>query len=114
MSQLTWLLIENVLLPAAFAAMGGWMNVLFSIPILGPWLKGKIVGLIKGFYDKGVISLKVSILDGLDEKAKKGYEPMIELLREAQNKEFLSEEEELEYEKHLKEMVQNHPGVVNG
>lgn len=115
LSQITWTLLEKVLLPAAFLAVGGGaLSFVFSIPLIGPWLRDKIISTFKLLYDWGVIELKVAALDRLDAKAKEGYEPMIEMLREAQTREFLDEEEEAEFEKRLKEMVRNHPSVVNG
>lgn len=117
MSDLAWLLFERVLFPWALGAVStafAPFAFILGIPIIGPWLRDKILEIFKKLFDKGVISVKWEILDGLEERAKKNYEPMIALLREAQTKEFLSEEEELEYEKHLKNSVRNWPGVVNG
>lgn len=117
LSELVWTLFSNVVFPwalgvvsAAFAPFGFVM----ALPIIGPYLRSKFLAVLKKLYDKGVITLKWELLDSLDEKAKKGYEPMIAMLKEAQTREFLSEEEEQEYEKRLKDMVRNHPGVVNG
>lgn len=117
MSQLTWLLFSNVLLPWALSAVGAAFPpfaFILNIPIFGSWLRGKIEAVCKKLFDAGVVTVKTEILDKLEADAKRGYEPMIELLREAQNKEFLSEEEELEYEERLKDSVRNHPSVVNG
>lgn len=117
MSQLLWLLISKVLLPAELTALGAAFppfGFLINLPILGPYLRGKIEELLKTLFDKGVVTVKWKVIDKLAEEAKKGYEPMIAMLREAQGKEFLSEEEEREYEKHLLESVRNHAGIVHG
>lgn len=117
MSELGWLLFERVLFPAAISSLiaaAPFFGILLDAPILGAYLKSKILSLIKGFYDAGVVTIKVEMLDKLAEDAKRGYEPMIQMLREAQTKEFLSEEEELEYEKRLKDAVRSHPSVVRG
>ena len=117
MSQLIWLLLSKVMLPAGLAELGALFPpfaFLLGIPIIGPYIRGKIEDLIKSLFDKGVFNIKAEMLDHYSAEAKKGYEPMIEMLREAQNKEFLSEEEEQAYEEALKKSVQNHPSVVHG
>lgn len=117
MSDLIWTLFSNVLFPwalgavsAAFAPFG----FIMGLPLIGPYLRSKMLAVLKKLFDKGVITVKWEIFDKIDAKAKAGYEPMIAMLKEAQNKEFLSEEEEAEYEKRLKDMVRNHTGVVHG
>lgn len=117
MSDLLWTLFANVLFPLALGAVSSTFppfGFIMGIPILGPYLRSKMLDVLKKLFDNGVITVKWEFLDGLDAKAKEGYEPMIAMLKEAQNKEFLSEEEELEYEKRLKDMVRNYPGLVHG
>ena len=117
MSELAWFLFENVAFPFALGAVASAFApfaFVLGIPVLGPWLRGKILAVLKKLFDMGVITVKWEVLDKLDAKAKAGYEPWIAKLKEAQTKEFMSEEEELEYERALKEMVRNHSGVVHG
>lgn len=116
LSQLTWLLFANVLLPSAL----GWAAAAFppfafilGLPVVGPYIKDKIEAVCKKLFDQGVITVKWEVLDAVADHAKKGYEPQIALLKEAQTREFLSEEEEQEYEKRLKDGISNHPGIVH-
>lgn len=117
MSELSWLLFERVLFPWALGAVASAFapfGFIMGLPIIGPYLRGKILAVLKKLFDRGVISVKWEILDALEESAKKNYQPMITMLKEAQTREFLSEEEELEYEKRLKDAVRNHPDIVHG
>ena len=117
MSELAWLLFEKVAFPWALGAVSAAFApfaFILGLPVIGPYLRGKLLAVLRKLFDAGVVTVKWEWLDSLDAKAKAGYEPWIAKLREAQTKEFLSEEEELEYEKALKEMVKNHPSVVNG
>lgn len=117
MSELAWLLFENVLFPWALGAVSAAFApfaFILGIPVFGPWLRGKILAVLRKLFDHGVLAVKWEVLDRLSEDAKRGYQPWIDKLKEAQTKEFLSEEEELEYEKRLKDAVRNHPSVVNG
>lgn len=122
MAELIYTLFMNVLLPSVVSrvaavvpffgtvtAVVGWFT---GIPVIGPWLLSVAENFVRELIKEGVINIKWEVLDKLSSSAKRGYEPMIAMLREAQTREFLSEEEEAEYERRLKEVVRNRPGVV--
>lgn len=103
--------ILNVVLKGVLTSVfGGVMR----IPILGDfieWVANRVMGTL---IDKGIIEFKEVMIDYLSDKAKKEYAPMISMLREAQNRDSMTEEELADYEKRLQNIVKNRPGLVNG
>ena len=108
-SQALKTLFLEALLPEI---LKGIFGSLLGIPFVGSfitWVADKVVAKL---LEKGIIVLKVEIIDQLSNEAKVKYAPMITLLREWQAQNELTEEQEAEYEKRLKEAVRNRPGVV--
>jgi hypothetical protein len=105
--------ILPALLTAATAAFPP-LGIALSIPIIGPGIRKLIDWVFDYLLDKGIIELKVGLIDQLSESAKRHYEPEITMLREAQSRPSLTPEEEAEYAKRLQELVKNRPGIVNG
>jgi hypothetical protein len=108
-SQAIKTLFMEALLPEI---LKGIFGSLLGVPFLGnfiTWISEKVV--LK-LLEKGIIVLKVEIIDQLSNEAKVKYAPMITVLRESQTQDELTPEQEAEYERRLKEVVRNRPGVV--
>lgn len=89
------------------------VGIVLKIPLLGDGIRKVIDWGVGWLIDKGVIEVKVTLIDVLSESAKKHYAPEIAMLREAQSRPALTPEEEKEYAKRLQDLVKNRPGVVN-
>ncbi len=103
--------ILNVVLKGVLiSTFGGVMR----IPLVGnfiEWIADRLVGKL---IDSGIVEFKEVMIDYLSDKAKKEYEPMIQVLRDAQYRDSMTPEEEAEYEKRLQNVVKNRPSIVNG
>lgn len=110
-------LLDRVALPAAFTAAGAAFTpfgFLLGLPFIGDWIRAGIQKIFDDLLDKGIIEVKVEILDNLNEKAEVEYAPQITILREAQANPELTPEQEKEYAEKLDELIRHRPGVVNG
>lgn len=85
-----------------------------GVPVVGSIINWVARKLVSGLLDKGIIEFKDVMLDYLGAKAREAYAPQIAILREAQNRDSMTEEEEREFEKRLQEVVKHRPGIVRG
>ena len=110
-------LLDNAAIPAALTAAGiavPFFGILLRIPLVGGWIKQGIQYILDDLFDKGVIEVKINILDNLDAKARAEYAPQITILREAQAQPELTPEQEKEYNEKLNKLIGHRPDVVNG
>ena len=110
-------LLDKAAIPAALSAAGlavPIFGILLSIPIIGPAIRAGIQKLLDDLFDKGVIDIKIDLLDHLSEKAKEEYAPQIAVLREAQAQPELTPEQEKEYAEKLDKLIGHRPDIVNG
>lgn len=110
-------LLDNAVLPVALAAAGTAVplfGILLRIPILGSIIKQGIQKLLDDLYDKGVIGVKIELLDHASVKANAEYAPQVAIIREAQSQDELTPEQEAEYAKKLDKLIGHRPGIVNG
>lgn len=110
-------LLDKAVLPAAFVAAGTAIPVfgfLMSIPIIGPAIRAGIQHILDDLYDKGMIAVKINLLDHLDAKAKAEYAPEIKILQDAQAQDSLTPEQEKEYNEKLNNLLRSRPGIVDG
>ncbi len=110
-------LLDKVALPAAFTAAGvaiPFFGFLMAIPIVGTAIRAGIQHILDGLFDKGVIEVKVNLLDYLDVRAKAEYAPEIKIIRDAQSQDSLTPEQEAEYDEKLNNLLKSRPGIVNG
>lgn len=92
----------KVILPEVLIEIFGRIMFIPVVSNVFSWVGARIASKL---IDRGVLKIKTSLIDLLSSESKQKYAPVIELLLEAQSKDALTEEEELEYEKRLKAVV---------
>lgn len=110
-------LFDKAVLPGMLLAAGAAfppLRIALSIPVIGPWIEKVIQWCVDYLIDKGIVGLKVSLIDSLSEAAQKNYAPQIQILREAQAQPTLTPEQEQAYADRLDELIKSRANIVNG
>jgi len=85
-----------------------------GVPFIGAFINWVAKKIVSDLLDRGIIEFKDVMLDYLGDEARKAYAPQVVILREAQNRDSMTEEEQREFEKRLQEVVKHRPGIVRG
>lgn len=116
MTQFLQNIFDNAILPMLLLDMGiafPFIGIILKIPVLGSGIKQVIQWSANWLIAKGVIELKVGLIDILSAKAQAAYADEIKIIREAQSQPSLTPEQQAEYAKRLQDVVKNRPGIVN-
>lgn len=104
--------------PALVAALTAWwppLGAVFNLPVIGPLLNWILKRTVDGLIAKGVIDLKVSVINFLSSTAQAEWAEEIKIIKQANDAgETLTPEQKAAFDAALQAIGANHPGVVNG